>query len=340
MTVQTWATLVKLAGGLAILLAVVVPLMVWVERRGMALAQDRRGPNRVGPLGLVQPLADAFKFFFKEDIIPTAADRVMYLLGPTLALVPAMTTFMVVPFGPDITIAGQTIPLVVVDGEAGILLFLALASLGVYSLVTAGYASNNKYSQIGAIRASAQLISYELALGVAILGVLLPAGSFRLADVITYQQEHLWNFLLQPLGFLVFFVAMFAETNRLPFDLPEAESELVAGYHTEYSAMKFALFFMSEYANMTTLSAVLATLYFGGWTLPGIPAPAGFAGAVFGIAVLGLKVALMMWVFVWVRFSFPRFRYDQLMRLGWKALLPLAFFNLLLVAVLTLAGWL
>jgi NADH-quinone oxidoreductase subunit H len=332
------ATLVKYGLMFAVFINV-APIMVWVERRGCAYIQDRPGPNRVGPLGLFQPLADAVKFLFKEDVTPALVDRPLYLLAPALALVPAFTTFVVVPFGPDIQVAGRTIPMVVANVETGVLLFLAISSLGVYSLVMAGYASNNKFSLLGSIRASAQLISYELALTISVLAVLIPVSSFRLSDVVAYQQHHLWNFIPQFLGFVVFLISSFAETNRLPFDLPEAESELVAGFHTEYSAMRFALFFQGEYSNMAALSALGVTLFFGGWTLPGIHL-GGWLGAALGLVVLVTKIAICMAAFVWVRWTFPRFRYDQLMRLGWKFLLPLAIFNLILVAAMTLAGWL
>jgi NADH-quinone oxidoreductase subunit H len=333
------ATFAKYAAVLGVLLGLVAPIMVWVERRGMALIQDRRGPNRVGPFGLLQPLADALKFIFKEEIVPTAADRTMYLLAPILALVPPLTTFVVVPFAPDlVTGDGRRIAMVAVDGEAGVLLFLALSSLGVYSLVCAGYGSNNKYSLLGAVRASAQLISYELAMGVAILATLLPVGSFRLSNVVAYQQEHGWNALLQLPGFLVFLVAAFAETNRLPFDLPEAESELVAGFGTEYGSMKWAMFYMAEYMNMAALSMLLSVLYLGGWNLPGVELPNTWAGVLAGAGIMFGKLTLLMFFFVWVRFTFPRFRYDQLMRLGWKTLLPIALVTLIGVAVLVLAG--
>jgi NADH-quinone oxidoreductase subunit H len=318
----------------------VAPIMNWVERRACAYIQDRPGPNRVGPFGLFQPIADVVKFLFKEDITPAAADKPLYLMAPALALLPAFTTFVVIPFGPDVEIAGRTVRLIVADVDTGVLLFLALASLSVYSLVMAGYASNNKFSLLGSIRASAQLISYELALTLSVLAVLLPVGSFHLADVVAYQREHLWNVLPQILGFLVFLVAAFAETNRLPFDLPEAESELIAGFHTEYGSMRFALFFMAEYTNMAALSALGATLYFGGWSLPFVDYPDGWLGGVLGLLTLVGKIAVAMLIFVLVRWTFPRFRYDQLMRLGWKVLLPLALFNLVLVAALTLAGWL
>jgi len=330
------ATIVNIAVMVGFILTV-VPVMVWVERRGSALMQDRPGPNRLGPFGLIQPLADALKFFFKEDVTPTAVDKPLYLLAPALAIMPALLTISVIPFGPALTIGDETYPLMIADAPAGVLLFLALASLGVYSLVLAGYASNNKFSLMGAIRASAQMISYELALTLAVLAVVIPVGSFHLQDVVDYQRAHVWNFIPQILGFVVFLIASFAETNRLPFDLPEAESELVAGFHTEYSAMRFASFFMGEYMSMTSLSALGVTLYFGGWSLPGVDLH-GWLGAVVGLLVLVAKIAFCMAIFVWVRWSFPRFRYDQLMRLGWKVLLPVAIVNLILVAVLTLSG--
>lgn len=336
------ATVVKLAV-FAFLLVNIVPVMVWVERRASAYMQDRPGPNRLGPLGLLQAMADALKFLLKEDVTPAEADRPMYLLAPVLALLPALTTFVVIPFGPTVEFDGRPVELVVSSAETGVLLFLALASLGVYSLVMAGYASNNKYSLLGSIRASAQLISYELALTLSVLAVLLPAASFKLNDIVAYQLDHMplgMNIVPQALGFLIFLVAAFAETNRLPFDLPEAESELVAGYHTEYSAMRFATFFMAEYMAMTVLSALLVTLYFGGWSLPwwqGWP-DAPWMTAACGLAVLFAKVGAVLFFMVWVRWTFPRFRYDQLMKLGWKVLLPLSLFNLILIAVLTLAG--
>lgn len=339
MTTQTVAMLLKLGVFLGILLTI-VPGMVWVERRGGALMQDRPGPNRLGPLGLFQPLADALKFIFKEDVLPKEADRGLYLMAPVLALLPAFSTFVVIPLGPTIEIDGERVPMMVADVDTGVLLFLALASLGVYSLVIGGYASNNKYSLLGAIRASAQMISYELALTLSVVAVLLPVESFRLDRVVEYQVAGIWNIVPQAIGFFVFLVAAFAETNRLPFDLPEAESELVAGYHTEYSAMRFAAFFMAEYAAMTVLSALGATLYFGGWHLPGVDLAAmGILGVALGAGVLIAKVLFFMFLFVWVRWSWPRFRFDHLMAIGWKFLLPLALVNLLWVAAGTLAGW-
>jgi len=336
---QTVATLAEIGLWVFTLLQV-APAMLWLERRIPAFMQDRLGPNRVGPLGILQGIADAAKFIFKEDIIPAGADSVLYLLAPALALVPAMTTFLVLPFGPDVTIAGHRISLVVIDSDVGVLLFLALASLGVYSLVLAGWSSNNKWSMIGSIRASAQMISYELALTTAVVCALIPAGAMSLGTVVDYQRIHLWQCLTQPLGCLVFVVAAFAETNRLPFDLPEAESELVAGYHTEYGSMRFAMFFMGEYMSMTTLSALAMTLYFGGWSLPGLDFSgyAGWVQAVLGFVILMAKVSLMLFFFIWVRWTFPRFRYDQLMRLGWKVLVPLALVQFVVTAALTVAG--
>ncbi len=359
MSPETIAALAKIGLWVFALLQV-APAMLWLERRAPAFMQDRLGPNRVGPLGLLQGIADAVKFIFKEDITPAGADKPLYLLAPTLALVPALTTFLVLPFGPEVEIAGHRTPLVVVASDVGILLFLALASLGVYSLVLAGYSSNNKWSLLGSIRATAQLISYELALTTAVLCALIPAATMNLSEVVDYQRAHLWQVLTQPIGFLVFLVASFAETNRLPFDLPEAESELVAGYHTEYGSMRFAMFFMGEYMSMTTLSALGVTLYFGGWSpgfeletaatwLLGAPVvgkvlslllfgSVGVLVALLGFTVLLTKVGLLLFFFIWVRWTFPRFRYDQLMRIGWKVLLPLAVLQLVATAALSVAG--
>jgi NADH-quinone oxidoreductase subunit H len=333
------AALAKL-GLWVVALLQVTPIMLWLERRAPAYMQDRIGPNRVGPFGLFQAIADVVKFIFKEDVTPSGVDRGLYLLAPVLALVPSMTTFLVIPFGPQVEIAGHLTKLVVIDSDSGILLFLALASLGVYSLVLAGWSSNNKWSLMGSIRASAQMISYELALTTAVVCALIPAGALDLSRVVDYQRENLWQVVTQPLGFLVFLVAAFAETNRLPFDLPEAESELVAGYHTEYGSMRFAMFFMGEYMSMTTLSALGVTLYFGGWSLPFVDF-SGYSGIVqglLGFTVLLAKVGIAMFFFIWVRWTFPRFRYDQLMRLGWKVLLPLAVVQFVVTAALVVGG--
>ena len=339
-----WATLAKIAFWLVVLLPV-APVFGWFERRAMALIQDRRGPNRVGPFGILQTIADAIKLLFKEEVIPDEADRFLFLAAPLVALIPPLTTCAVIPFGPRIVVGGRAVDLVVADVATGVLLFLALASMGVYSLVLAGWGSNNKYSLLGSIRASAQMISYELALTLSVVAAVMPAGSLRLAEVVEYQQGNWlgflphWNLFPQAVGFLVFLVAAFAETNRLPFDLPEAETELVGGYHTEYSSLKFILFYMAEYMSMVTLSALAVTLYLGGWQWPGVdftgPWP---VAALKGALILLGKITVLLLLFTWVRFTFPRFRFDQLMRLGWKLLLPLALLNLVAVAALTVGG--
>jgi len=328
---------------LAIML--VLPIPMWLERRGAGLIQDRPGPNRVGPFGLLQPVADAVKFFMKEDLIPSNTDRFLFVLAPAIALFSALTTFAVIPYGPAVTIDGREFPLVGADVSIGILYLFALTSLSVYGIVLAGWSSNNKFSLIGGIRSSAQIISYELAMTTAAAGVILAAGSFRLTEVVSMQTGTWlgfiprWNVFPQFLGFVVFYVATFAETNRVPFDLPEAEAELVGGYHTEYSAFKFAMFFMAEYVNMIVVSALTVTLFFGGWSLPGYE-PQGWVGVIVSALVFFAKTAIFVWIFIWVRWTLPRFRYDQLMRLGWKALLPIALLNLLWVAFLVLKGWL
>lgn len=340
------ATLLKMGVWLGVILNV-TPVMLWLERRGGALIQDRPGPNRVGPFGLFQALADVVKFLCKEDVTPTEVDRPLYLMAPVIALIPSLTIFIVIPFGPTVMVGGNAVPLMVTTANTGVLLLLALSSLGVYSLVLAGYSSNNKYSLLGAVRASAQMISYELALTLAVVAALVPVGTFRLDAVVEAQQGTwlgflpAWNVFPQILGFFVFLVAAFAETNRLPFDLPEAESELVAGYSTEYSAMRFALFFMGEYQSMAVLSALGATLYFGGWYLPGLDyTGTWWVVAAKGLSVLTAKMGLFLLLFIWVRWTFPRFRFDQLMRLGWKVLLPVALLNVVLVAAMTIGGWL
>jgi NADH-quinone oxidoreductase subunit H len=326
-----------------LVLLLVVPILLWVERRGAGLIQDRPGPNRVGPFGLLQPAADVVKFFFKEDIVPSNADKTLYILAPAIAVFSALTTFAVIPYGASLPIRGRDIPLIGADVSIGILYVFALTSLSVYGIVLAGWSSNNKFSLMGGIRSGAQIISYELAMTTAAAGVILAASSFGLREIVEAQSGTWlgfiprWNLFLQPLGFLIFFVAAFAETNRLPFDLPEAEAELVAGYHTEYSSMKFAMFFMAEYVNIIVASALMATLYLGGWTFPGFE-PRSIAGALVSVLIFAVKTAFFVWVFVWVRWTLPRFRYDQLMRLGWKVLLPLALANLFWAAGLVMLG--
>lgn len=328
-------------GVLFVAMLTVVAYMTWVERRVSAWIQDRRGPNRVGPFGLLQPMADGIKFLFKETILPPHVHKTIYFLAPAILFVPAFVTFSVVPVGPTIEAFGHVIRLQVADVDGGILIVLAFSSLGVYGIALAGWASNNKYSLMGGLRSSAQMISYELAMGFAVVGVLMAAGSLRLSDIVVRQSEGVWNMLTQPLGFLIFLIAAFAETNRLPFDLPEAETELVGGYHTEYSGMRFSMFFMAEYANMITVSALAVTLYLGGYHVPGL----GYLGlspllaAAVQVAAFAAKVAFFLFLFVWVRWTLPRFRYDQLMNLGWKVLFELALVNILWVAFLVLMGW-
>src|SRR5438876_6142728 len=319
----------------------VTPIMVWVERRGSALIQDRPGPNRVGPFGLFQSLADALKFLMKEDVVPAQAHKWLYTIAPAFGLLPAMTTIAVVPWGrPFFLRSGRLFEPIVADVNVGLLLIFALASLSVYGVTMAGWSSAHKYSLFGAIRSSAQMISYELSLTLAAVSALMVAGSLRLTDVVWKQTgyfilfDHLeipaWN-VFSPamwLSFIVFAVAAFAETNRLPFDFAEAEAELVAGYHTEYSSMKFALFFMSEYMAMATISALITTLFLGGWDIPWYNEPPTFLGFLLSALAFLIKVGALMFIFVWVRWTIPRLKYDILMRLGWKVFLPMAFVNI------------
>ncbi len=342
------AAIAKILFVWAVVLAALLPNLVWLERRGAALIQDRPGPNRVGPFGLFQALADVVKMFMKEDMVPLYADRLLYNLAPLITMIPALTTFAVIPFGSQVpvTIGGvtHTIPLVIADVNVGILYVFALTSLGVYGLVLAGWSSNDKFSLMGGIRSSAQIISYELAMGIAAIGVFLAAGSLRLPAVVAYQHHgsflgflpH-WNCFPQAIGCVVFVVSAFAETNRLPFDLAEADAELVAGFHTEYSAFKFGMFFMGEYANMVAASALIVTLYFGGWSLPGL-ALTGLWGGLASIAIFAAKTFFFIWLFIWVRWTLPRFRYDQLMAIGWKVFLPLSLLNLLWTGWLVLVS--
>jgi len=334
----------KIAFVWGVVLGAVLPNLIWVERRMAGLIQDRPGPNRVGPFGLLQAIADILKMFMKEDVVPMYADRLLHTIAPLILLVPAMTTFAVIPFGSSIHLFGRDIPLVIADVNIGILYVFALTSIGIYGLVLAGWASNNKFALMGGLRSSAQVISYELAMGIAAISVLLAAGSLRLTKVVEYQASGtflgflpLWNCFPQALGCMIFVVSAFAETNRLPFDLPEAEAELVAGYHTEYSAFRFGMFFMAEYLNLIAASAMMATLYFGGWSLPGLH-PTGILGGVISIAVFAAKTGFFIFLFVWVRWTLPRFRFDQLMNLGWKVFLPLSLLNLIVTGALVLWG--
>lgn len=300
-----------------------IAYLVLLERKVIAQLQVRLGPNRVGYRGLLQPFADGIKLFFKEDIIPSKANKVLFILAPVIAMVCALLTFAVIPFGDNVTIMGQKIGLYITDINIGILYIFAIASLGIYGIVLAGWSSNNKYSLLGGMRSTAQMISYEIVLGLSIIGVLMLSGSLSLVEVVK-SQKGLWNIVYQPLGFILFFIAAIAEINRSPFDLPEAESELVGGYHTEYSSMKFAMFFLAEYANMIAISSLATVLFFGGWWGPYLP----------GVLWFLIKVFIFLYVFIWIRATFPRLRYDQLMKFGWKFLLPLGLANIMITGLL------
>jgi NADH-quinone oxidoreductase subunit H len=411
--------LLKIVFMLVIILGLLPPL-IWAERKGAAFIQDRTGPNRAQILGvrlagLVHPIADVFKLLFKEDVRPQRVHGVLYALAPFTVMAVAMATIAVIPFGDYIEIGGRQIPLVVADLNVGVLYILAIASLGTYGVVLGGWAANNKFTFLGGVRSTAQMISYEINMGLALMGILLVFSSFRLTDIVAGQSELIWGFLpkwgvvVQPLGFILFLTAVFAETNRNPFDLPEGESEIVAGFHLEYSSMKFALFFMAEYAHMIISAMIVSSLYFGGWNIPWLPRPVlesnasfllplclvmiavlcgwfallffrraqrerskfndardrepglmgiGFAGiAAIALAFLLMKpwqvgpggaslfatvvqvlafiakVIFFSWFFIWVRWTLPRFRYDQLMALGWKLMLPLGLANLVITAI-------
>jgi len=322
------------------LIMVGVALLTYLERRICAWMQDRLGPNRVGPQGILQPAADGLKNFLKEETSPAMADKALFTLAPVISFVPALLTFAVIPFASPLPTRWGLVPMVVADLPVGFLYILAISSLGVYGIVLAGWSSNNKYALLGGLRASAQMISYEIALGMSTVAVLLLAGNVTLSQVIAQQQQALWFVVPLTVAFLIFLISAFAETNRLPFDLPEAEAELIAGYHTEYSAMKFSMFYIAEYANMVTASALMATLFFGGWDIPlttwdstGDPSVLKTLAT---LAAFVAKTSVFLFTFIWVRWTLPRFRYDQLMALGWKVLLPLA---LVYITVIATAIW-
>src|SRR5437868_9255417 len=340
-------SLLKIVGIVFFVILPMVSYAVYAERKVSALIQDRLGPNRVGPAGLFQPIADAFKFLLKEDFTPAHVNKLYYWLAPCLAMVPAITTIAVVPFGS--TLFG--VPMVIADINVGVLFVFAIASLSVYGIVIAGWSSNSKYPFLGGVRSSSQMISYELSLGLAVVPVFMLIGQLRLTEIVRYQIEHGW--LIAPfigdwgnhhkwllavpmfVSFVVFMIAMFAETNRLPFDLPEAETELVGGYHTEYGSMKFGLFFLGEYVAMITGSAIIVTLFLGGWHFPGIPDGShGWGWGLFNIFIFFSKVIALLFVFIWVRWTLPRFRYDQLMRLGWLFFFEIALVNIFIAAII------
>jgi NADH-quinone oxidoreductase subunit H len=323
----------------------VVALMTLAERKVAAFIQVRLGPMRVGPHGILQPIADGIKLMLKEDILPAKADPWIFTLAPIISLVPAFIVFAVIPFGPSFEMFGKTITLRITDLNIGVLYVLSISSIGILGIILGGWASNSKYPLMGALRSAAQMVSYEVALGFSIMGVLMIAGSLSLVDIVNKQKEYGWFVLLQPLGFILFFVCGIAETNRAPFDLPEAESELVAGFHTEYSGFRFSLYFLAEYANMIAVSAMAVTLFFGGWLRPFASWPSlDFLDLKFlalGPALTGLfwfcfKVIIFLYCYLWFRWTWPRYRYDQLMKIGWQYLLPLAIFNLVATAFIVL----
>jgi NADH-quinone oxidoreductase subunit H len=304
-----------------------------MERKVVAHMQNRWGPTRVGPFGIWQPLADGLKFIFKEDLTPPYAYRPLYIAAPMISLVAALTSIAVIPVGPWITVAGISTPIQITDVNIGLLIILGVTSVGVYGVALAGWSSNSKYSMLASLRASAQMMSYELALGLSLVGVLIMAGSFSLRDIVDAQAGvwlgfiPKWNFFRgQFIAFFIYVIAAYAETNRIPFDLAEAESELVAGYHTEYSSMKFAMFFMAEYANMFTVACLAAVLFLGGWSGPTFGPP--LMQSLLPVLWFALRVLVFMFIYIWVRGTLPRFRYDQLMAFGWKFLLPLAIANI------------
>ena len=309
---------------IAVAIMSVVPILVWLERRLMGRFQVRLGPNRVGPFGLGQPLADTVKLLFKESIIQSSADKFLFHLAPAIVVFTAIVGFAVIPFGAPFEVFGQSIEMWGANVDSGILFVFAISGMGIYGMVLAGLASNNKYSLMGGLRSSAQMISYELTLGLSALSIIVLTGSLNLVDMVK-AQETIPFILVQPLAFLLFYIAGVAETNRAPFDLPEAEQELVAGFHTEYTGMKFAMFFMGEYINMVTMSALVTLLFLGGWNAYGLP--------VWPIVAFALKVGFLLCVFIWLRSTFPRIRYDRLMTFGWKVLLPLCLLNLLITGI-------
>jgi NADH-quinone oxidoreductase subunit H len=310
---------------------VAVTYMVLLERKVIAWVQSRLGPMRVGPYGVLQPIADAVKLMIKEDITPTRADKWVFTAAPIISLVPALVVFAVIPFGPEVSLFGRRVPLYIADVNVGLLYIVSVASIGVYGLILAGYASNSKYPLLASLRASAQLISYEVAVTMTLVSMILMGGTLSMVGLVEAQRNAgIWFFFVQPVAFVIFLIGGLAETNRAPFDLPEAEQELTGGFHTEYSGMRFALFFLAEYANMIVVSSVATTLFFGGWLrpFPNVQALA-FLDLIPGwIWFLG-KTFVFLYLFLWIRATLPRYRYDQLMRLGWKVLIPLAIANVI-----------
>jgi NADH-quinone oxidoreductase subunit H len=307
----------------------------YAERKVAAFMQDRIGPNRAGPFGLLQPLADGIKMFMKEEIIPNKSNRILFILGPSIAMTTALMAGVIIPWGKELVIDGTIYPLQITDINIGILYVFGVVSLGVYGIMIGGWASNNKYSLLGAIRASSQMISYELAMGISIIALLMTTGTLSLKGIVEQQVASHWNIVYQPLGFVIFLICAFAECNRTPFDLPECETELIGGYHTEYSSMKLGFYLFAEYINMFISSAVIATLYFGGYDFPFMNSLSLNPNiiALLGTLALFIKIFFFIFLFMWVRWTIPRFRYDQLMNLGWKGLLPLSLANVVITGL-------
>src|SRR6187399_1344863 len=338
---------ILLEKSILILAVVTISLVIamyatWAERKIAAVIQDRLGPNRAGPFGLFQPLADGLKLFMKEEIIPSASSKFLFITGPALAMVTALMTSAVIPWGPSVHLFGRDINLQIADINIGMLYVFGVVSLGVYGIMIGGWASNNKFSLLAAIRGASQMISYELAMGLALIALLMLTGSLRLSVIVSQQAEGMfnWNIMYQPLGFIIFFICALAECNRTPFDLPEAENELNFGYHQEYSSMKLGFYLFAEYINMFISGVVMSTLYFGGYDIPFVN-EAGWGLyqivlAIIGFVVLMSKALFFVFVFMWIRWTIPRFRYDQLMNLGWKTLIPLSLLNMVITAVVSL----
>jgi NADH-quinone oxidoreductase subunit H len=321
-------TLIKAIVVVFVLVTAFAYTLLW-ERKLLGRFQARYGPNRAGPIGYLQPLADVVKLIFKEDFVPRGANRILFQIAPLISVFAAVAAVAVIPFGGVHTFWGHHVALVGTDINIGVLYLFALSGIGFYGLILGGWASGNKYSLLGSARTAAQLVSYEVAMGLSIIGVVMMAQSLSLVDIVHAQQDTVWYILFQPLGFVIFLIAAVAETNRAPFDMAEAESELVAGYHTEYGGLKFAMFFLAEYINMIIVSALGATLFLGGFSGPFLP----------GVIWLAIKVAALLFLFIWLRATLPRLRYDRLMKLGWKVLLPLATLNLVVTAVVVALGF-
>jgi NADH-quinone oxidoreductase subunit H len=313
----------------------------YFERKVAAWFQDRIGPDRAGPFGIFQPLADGGKLFFKEDFIPEQAEKWLFILGPGIAMFTALMTGSVIPWSTDLFMMGQSVALQVADVNIGILFIMGFLSIGVYGIMIGGWASNNKYSLYGAIRASSQMISYELAMGICVITIVMLSGSLSLRDIVNAQHGMNWNVFYQPVAFLVFFICALAETNRAPFDLPECESELIGGYHTEYGSMKMGFYLFAEYVSLFTSSAVISVLFFGGFNFPGMDNFSGNTLALLGLGAMFAKTFFFVFVFMWIRWTLPRFRFDQLMHLGWKSLIPISLINLLITGLVVAfkEGW-